>query len=759
MRMKLILKILAGVAAVLLLILVGLNFLLSADAVRERVASRVKEQTGRDLKVNGSSSLLFLPNPHVVLTDVEITDPENRAGADLHVARLALDVSFMQLLSRKVDADRVVMEQPVLTVRLKDAGGGEQHGSLQVPARDLTAAKPRFALAQAAGGGGALRRDIVLNDVRIEDGTVRILYDGTERRVEHINANLSLPHLVDPLTAKGDFDWKGLKVGFDVKLATPAELRTERGARLEFGVITDAINADFGGYVSTLPAFSAQGELVAKTQSVPSVLAWVRKDPATVTAVGSGEVSSHIDWNAGEISFTQTRFALSHAVGQGQAVVTLTTPKPHLRAALAVETLNLDPFFAGGTANAGSPPQAPAPAVQSAPGEEPAETVHQFTEAPAPVTADPPSAPPPWANEPAPAPAALPPAEPQPAAAASVVLPAAFDADANINIRETRLAKLVVGPSSLGLSLRDGVLAAALNSVQLYEGQGSGKLTLDAGKPKPSFSGTFALDGVSTQPLLTAAAGFNLLAGRAELGFEFNGAGSSVEEIKHSLGGTGSIDIEDGSIQGINLTELIESLGAGSMPNLNQGPGAKTEFSVLGGTFTMASGVAETHDLEMTSELLEVKARGTVDVVTGTLDFLTQPEIKAGKRGNNKLAGLSIPVRIEGPFAQPRIRPEIGGMFSSPGGASNTVNQIGEMLQQNLKGKPVGEAIGRILGSVKIGKDRGDEDGAGGPAEDDAQTAEPAEEDASESGEPEEEEAPAQEEEPTGDPDLDEILR
>src|SRR5687768_4529864 len=102
MRMKLILKILAGVAAVLLLILVGLNFLLSADAVRDRVAARVKEQSGRDLKVNGSSSLLFLPNPHVVLTDVEITDPENRAGADLHVARLALDVSFMQLLSRKV---------------------------------------------------------------------------------------------------------------------------------------------------------------------------------------------------------------------------------------------------------------------------------------------------------------------------------------------------------------------------------------------------------------------------------------------------------------------------------------------------------------------------------------------------------------------------------------------------------------------------------------------------------------------------------
>ena len=92
--MKLMLKIVGGVVAFLVLALVAVNLLISADAVRDRVASRVKEQTGRDLKVKGSTSLLLLPSPHIVLTDVEITDPENRAGADLRMARLELDVSF-----------------------------------------------------------------------------------------------------------------------------------------------------------------------------------------------------------------------------------------------------------------------------------------------------------------------------------------------------------------------------------------------------------------------------------------------------------------------------------------------------------------------------------------------------------------------------------------------------------------------------------------------------------------------------------------
>ena len=40
------------------------------------------------------------------------------------------------------------------------------------------------------------------------------------------------------------------------------------------------------------------------------------------------------------------RFALSHATGQGQAVVTLKSPRPHVRAALAVESLDLNPFLA-----------------------------------------------------------------------------------------------------------------------------------------------------------------------------------------------------------------------------------------------------------------------------------------------------------------------------------------------------------------------------------------------------------------------------
>src|SRR6478736_6090977 len=145
MQMKLLLKIGAGLCALVVVALIAFNLLISASAVRDRVAARLKEQTGRELTVNGSTSLLLMPSPHIVLTEVEIVDPQNRAGADLKVDRLALDVSFGQLFSREVDAKRVVMERPVFTVRLKQqAASIEPQGNVGLPPDKSAEAPPRF---------------------------------------------------------------------------------------------------------------------------------------------------------------------------------------------------------------------------------------------------------------------------------------------------------------------------------------------------------------------------------------------------------------------------------------------------------------------------------------------------------------------------------------------------------------------------------------------------------------------------------------
>src|SRR5262245_7097467 len=120
-RNRLILIVAGSVVGVALLALLAVNLLISADWARDRVANRIREQTGRELTVNGTTALLFAPGPRVVITDAAFVDPEARAGTtDVSVGRLVIDLSLIELLSRNVDSERIVLERPVVTVRLGD---------------------------------------------------------------------------------------------------------------------------------------------------------------------------------------------------------------------------------------------------------------------------------------------------------------------------------------------------------------------------------------------------------------------------------------------------------------------------------------------------------------------------------------------------------------------------------------------------------------------------------------------------------------
>lgn len=693
------LKIGGVVVGVFLVLLIAVNLVLSADWVEARVAARIKEQTGRDLTVNGATRLLFTPGPYIVISDAKITDPDAQAGTvDLSIAKLKIDLNLVDLFSRRVDAERIVLERPVLTVRLGGTPNAMRWGDAENPLKRI-----RFAKAQMSGGGE--KRDVRLKDMRIADGTVVIVYDGDtaeEKRIEHIDARLSLPTITDPLVGGGTLEWKDQTVQYSFEVTTPADLRAKRPAKLQLALDTKVIAARFDGTLATAPHLAGQGRLSAKASSVPSVLAWMRETPAVSSAIGDGELASDVSWTQGELALSNIRFALEHASGTGEAVVVLRRPRPHMRGAFAIDHLDLNPFLEGAKQRnerrAEPMPEAAVPAQPQAPQKptpardwfsKPAEPAAEVEQAIAPPPAKSLTALPQAVSEVSPA----------------VAPPAAFDADVNLNVRKTRVGHLDVGPSSLNLGFRDGVMKATLGGMELYDGHANGTLTVDASKPIPTFTGDFRLDGVQAKPLLTDAVQFGMIAGRTKLDLSVSGEGEDAEAIKSSLKGRGAFVVTEGAIEGIDITAFISALGEGDF-DLRQGAGAKTAFSDLGGSFVITDGIAETHNLKMVSPLLKVTAEGTVNLPLGNLDILANPEIIAGPEGRggaSDLAGLTVPVRVAGPLDDPRITPQIGSVFANPESASKAVSKIGQALQKRFKGRPVGEAIGRFLGNVQIG--------------------------------------------------------
>ena len=233
----------------------------------------------------------------------------------------------------------------------------------------------------------------------------------------------------------------------------------------------------------------------AKVHSIPSLLAWMREKPAGSTAIGDGELVSHVAWKKGEINFSDARFALEHASGQGQAVVTLQSPRPHMRAALALDRLDLNPFLAR-AADEPQPRRDPWPAARRR-RRRFARIVDIRGRKPALA---------PRSNLPltraAPSPDACPCPRSKRSAASPVAATRLLRCRRQSQRAQDARGHLDIGPSSIGFAFRDGVLNAMLGGMELYDGQGSGKLVVDATKPVPGIHRQFPLDGVQAKALL-----------------------------------------------------------------------------------------------------------------------------------------------------------------------------------------------------------------------------------------------------------------
>lgn len=158
------------------------------------------------------------------------------------------------------------------------------------------------------------------------------------------------------------------------------------------------------------------------------------------------------------------------------------------------------------------------------------------------------------------------------------------------------------------------------------------------------------MDGqtVAIQALLTDMAGFDRMRGAGNTRLSFLGVGQNLDQIMRSLSGDGSLDVGQGDITGFDLASLFGGSEA-------VGDRATTIFESLNGSFQIEDGVLKSNDLTISATLFEARGQGEIDLGGQRLDYILRPRVFE----TETTRGLSIPVRIEGPWAKPRIYPDV----------------------------------------------------------------------------------------------------
>ena len=297
------------------------------------------------------------------------------------------------------------------------------------------------------------------------------------------------------------------------------------------------------------------------------------------------------------------------------------------------------------------------------------------------------------------------------------------DVQARISAAEINIGEAHVAPAAIDGALAGGVLKIRFANLGAYGGQASGDLIVDASMASPAYALRSDLAGVRALPLLRSAADFDKLDGKLQAKLALRSAGNSQRAIMSNLDGTVFAVFQDGAIRGLNVAQMIRSLTSGTLTGWQQGKEQSTDLTQLGASFRVEKGQATTSDLNLVGPLVKMTGAGTVDLGAQTLAFRVEPKLVLTTEGQGRASdpvGLGIPVVIDGPWAEPRIYPDMQGILDNPDAAYARLKEMGKGLFGSSGGdssSPLGGALGAAIGNLlQQGLSQGIGQGRGIPA-------------------------------------------
>ena len=244
----------------------------------------------------------------------------------------------------------------------------------------------------------------------------------------------------------------------------------------------------------------------------------------------------------------------------------------------------------------------------------------------------------------------------------------------------------------------------------------SGQATLAS---RPSFNLTMNADSVNLQKLLESqkskAAGMvrGILTAQARV----SGTGSSFDEIKPTLDGSGAAHVKDGKLVGVNVAadalgkvQNLPAIGAlvpasivQRHPELFKNP--DTDIQDMSLSFTLKGPRITTHDLLVKTQDYSLKGDGWFDLDKKVnllahilLSKAFSDEIIAAKKNVVYLANnqgeIDIPLQISGALPKPTVLPDVTELAQRAG--KRAIEQKGTQAIEKFLGK---KGLGGILGA------------------------------------------------------------
>ncbi|MGV6801598.1 MAG: AsmA family protein [bacterium] len=703
---------LIGAVFILFIAALAAPMFISADVYKAKLEAEASKALGREVHIASVRKVAFLPNPVFAVEGLTIANsPGMSTALFAEVGAADIGVKLLPLFARNVEVTRFVLTEPKINLE-KRADGVVNWGL----GTQSTSPKEDNANENASENSNDAVKELKFGDVRLVQGAITFQDHASNQLFTAQNANitLSLASLDKPLTAQGTMTFQNAPAKFELKISTPRSLMNKQATlfKLKSTLENNQVNADFNLGEGEL---NYTGNLEVDAPTLRSLLATLGMNIEAQTGFNNLFFKGDVNGTATRLSFTNGALRFDDITSASGALTDLafewSGPRPKITGQIALSTLDLRPYL-------------PAPP--------PASIDHKKKG----------GAFPPW---------------PEDKIDLSIIR--SLDAKLTATTDGIILHDMKFGKSDLILNITNGLLDATLKDTSLYSGGGSGKLHINAQGRTPVIQTYLDLTGLNAQTFAQDVLGLNRLQGIGGLKTDLTVRGDSVADFMRHLNGNGTIQLEKGAMQGIDIGKIIRSAAAivkgfeggrfntaalGNAITEARGPSSTTNFSDLTSTYTIQDGILTTNDAILKGPYYRIDGVGTVNFAQQSMRFTFAPTVFDTVEDVTGYK-LKLPLQISGTFNDPKIGFDTQGLLR--GAVEDKASELlrgqgvdipeGKSLEDALKDKASDE-LSKALGFGQ--KDEKESESSDATNSSDADTA-------TQESEGDPEEAPADEEE------------
>ncbi|MCF8106367.1 MAG: AsmA family protein [Desulfohalobiaceae bacterium] len=640
------------IAGLIVLLIAYLLLFFDVNDYKAQIESRVQEQTGRELSINGDMSLSVFPWLGLEVNDLSLSNAKGFEEPLMARFQKALfKVKLLPLLKKDIHIGTLELKQFQIHLAKNEQGVTNWQDLVPEPAKGPGQKQP-----SEPGAGAMELAGLTIERIRFEQGSLSWLdqTSNTRAQLKDFDFRLGPVQLKSPFPFeisavvssnqprinRAELDCSG-KASLDpdrqivtlegLQIKTTAEGAAIPGDQAELSLTTDAtfdypnqtltlagleagihdlsLRADLKG-TSLLEEPEFSGTFDIKEFNPKKLLQELQlppletSDPDALTAVAAG----------GRFSASQKKVAISDLQArlddtslQGTSQVSgFETPK--IEFSLQADDIDLDRYL---------PPKAEKKQESGQPEESPT---------------------------------------------AAVGLPLdtlrALDLTGQLEVGTLTVKKMNLNKVTVQVRAKDGILSIDPLTADLYQGTIQNTTRVDVRSETPKVETKNNLNSIFIEPLLGDLLGRKFVSGEGGIEADLDFQGLTSGDILSSLNGDLSLLFENGSIKGVNIPALIRSASAllkGRQPA--EPEDQTTDFTSFQASADLQKGLIRRSSLELLSPLLRIDGQGQVDLLQKLLDYdLTVhiPEDISEKYSElADLSGSSIPLKITGDLDSP----------------------------------------------------------------------------------------------------------